>query len=115
MLQSPGYPEPDIPPIPRTIRDFIANPKNTGYQSLHARANIKGEEFLFKIRTENMTHRAQRGLFKGWSSQNSNQLRFIREIKEMFNVLSSDESGSYRDVIAASGKKKSTPTPRREI
>ena len=28
-----------FPPIPRTIRDFIANPKPTGYQGLHARAN----------------------------------------------------------------------------
>ncbi len=105
-----------FPPIPRTIRDFIANPKHTGYQSLHARANIKGEEFLFKIRTEDMTTRAQRGLFKGWSSQNSNQFRFIREIKEMFNVLSSDESGSYRDVIAASGKKEIyTYTPQGDL
>ena len=94
-----------FPPIPRTIRDFIASPKETGYQSLHARANIKGKEFLFKIRTEDMTRRAQRGLFKGWSSQNSNQRQFIREIQELFDVLASNDSVSYRDVIAASGKK----------
>ena len=31
-------------PIPRTIRDFIANPKPTGYQGLHARAIIKGKK-----------------------------------------------------------------------
>jgi GTP pyrophosphokinase len=105
-----------FPPIPRTIRDFIANPKNTGYQSLHARANIKGEEFLFKIRTEDMARRAQRGLFKGWSSQNSNQRRFIHEIQEMFDVLSSDDSVSYRDVIAASGKKEIyTYTPQGDL
>lgn len=105
-----------FPPLPRTIRDFIANPKNTGYQSLHARANIKGKEFLFKIRTEDMARRAQRGLFKGWSSQNSNQRRFIREIQEMFDVLSSDDSVSYRDVIAASGKKEIyTYTPQGDL
>lgn len=105
-----------FPPLPRTIRDFIANPKPTGYQSLHARANIKGRKFLFKIRTEDMARRAQRGLFKGWSSQNSNQRRFIREIQEMFDVLGSDDSVSYRDVIAASGKKEIyTYTPQGDL
>ncbi len=94
-----------FPPIPRTIRDFIANPKPTGYQGLHARANIKGHKYLFKIRTENMARRAQRGLFKDWSSKNSTQRRFIREIQELFDVISSGEIGSYREVIAASGKK----------
>lgn len=105
-----------FPPIPRTIRDYIANPKPTGYQSLHARANIKGKKFLFKIRTESMTRRAQRGLFKGWSSQSANQRRFIREIQEMFDVLGSDDSVSYRDVIAASGKKEIyTYTPQGDL
>ncbi len=94
-----------FPPIPRTIRDFIANPKPTGYQGLHARANIKGHKYLFKIRTENMARRAQRGLFKDWSSKNSTQRRFIREIQELLDVIGSGEVASYRDVIAASGKK----------
>ncbi len=105
-----------FPPLPRTIRDFIASPKNTGYQSLHARANIKGKEFLFKIRTADMARRAQRGLFKGWSSQNSTQRQFIREIQEMFDILSSDDSVSYRDMIAASGKKEIyTYTPQGDL
>lgn len=94
-----------FPPIPRTIRDFIANPKPTGYQGLHARANIKGNKYLFKIRTKKMARQAQRGLFKDWSSKSTTQRRFIREIQELFNVIGSGEVGSYRDVIAASGKK----------
>lgn len=98
-----------FPPIPRTIRDFIANPKPTGYQGLHARANIKGKKklhkYLFKIRTKDMARRAQRGLFKDWTSKSSNQRRFIREIQELFDVIGSGEAGSYREVIAASGKK----------
>ena len=32
-------------PIPRTIRDFIANPKPTGYQGLHARADYRRAAF----------------------------------------------------------------------
>ncbi len=92
-------------PIPRTIRDFIANPKPTGYQGLHARANINGTKYLFKIRTNNMARRAQRGLFKDWTSRNSTQRSFIKEIQELFDVIGSEYSGSYREVIAASGKK----------
>lgn len=94
-----------FPPIPRTIRDFIANPKPTGYQGLHARTNIKGEKYLFKIRTEDMARRAQRGLFKDWTSKSTTQRRFIKEIQELFDVIGSEDSGSYRKVIAASGKK----------
>ncbi len=92
-------------PIPRTIRDFIANPKPTGYQGLHARANIRGSKYLFKIRTNDMARRAQRGLFKDWTSKNKTQHRFIKEIQELFDVIGSDYSGSYRDMIAVSGKK----------
>jgi guanosine-3',5'-bis(diphosphate) 3'-pyrophosphohydrolase len=103
-------------PIPRTIRDFIANPKPTGYQGLHARAIIKGQKFLFKIRTEDMARRAQRGLFRNWSSKSGKQRRFINEIKELFNVIGSDVSVSYRDVIAASGKKEIyTYTPQGDL
>jgi guanosine-3',5'-bis(diphosphate) 3'-pyrophosphohydrolase len=93
-------------PIPRTIRDFIANPKPTGYQGLHARAIIEGQKFLFKIRTEEMARRAQRGLFRNWSPKvGEKQQKMTREIKEMFDVIGSEELVSYRDVIAASGIK----------
>ncbi len=103
-------------PIPRTIRDFIANPKPTGYQGLHARAIIQGQKFLFKIRTAEMERKAQKGLFKNWSSKAAKQGRLIREIQEMFDVLGSDDSVSYRDVIAASGRKEIyTYTPQGDL
>ncbi|WP_136810527.1 HD domain-containing protein [Desulfosediminicola flagellatus] len=103
-------------PIPRTMRDFIANPKPTGYQGLHARAIIKGQRFLFKIRTHEMARKAQRGLFRNWTSKTGKQGRFVQEIQEMFDVLSSDESFSYRDVIAASGIKEIyTYTPQGDL
>ena len=103
-------------PIPRTIRDFIANPKPTGYQGLHARAIIEGQKFLFKIRTDEMERKAQRGIFRNWSSKTGKQGRFIREIQEMFDVLGSEDSVSYRDVIAASGIKEIyTYTPQGDL
>ncbi len=103
-------------PIPRTIRDFIANPKPTGYQGLHARAIVQGQHFLFKIRTDEMERKAQRGLFRNWSSKAGKQEKFIREIQEMFDVISSEDSSSYREVIAASGVKEIyTYTPQGDL
>ncbi|MGB3213018.1 MAG: HD domain-containing protein [Desulforhopalus sp.] len=103
-------------PIPRTIRDFIANPKPTGYQGLHARAIIEGQKFLFKIRTDEMERKAQKGLFRNWSSKTGKQVKFIREIQEMFDVISSEDSFSYREVIAASGVKEIyTYTPQGDL
>jgi len=103
-------------PIPRTIRDFIANPKPTGYQGLHARGIIEGQKFLFKIRTDEMERKAQRGLFRNWTSKGLKQGRFIQEIQEMFDVIGTEDSVSYRDVIAASGiKEVYTYTPQGDL
>ncbi len=93
------------PPIPRTIRDFIANPKPSGYQGLHARHNINGRKYLFKIRTKEMARSAQRGLVKDWNTDSKARGRFVREIKEMFDILGHEESVGYRDLIAARGRK----------
>ncbi|WP_028585405.1 RelA/SpoT family protein [Desulfogranum mediterraneum] len=104
------------PPIPRTIRDFIANPKPSGYQGLHARANIAGRKYLFKIRTRNMARRAQRGLVREWTSDTKARGRFVKEIQEMFDILGSEDSVSYRDLIAAGGRKEIyTYTPQGDL
>jgi guanosine-3',5'-bis(diphosphate) 3'-pyrophosphohydrolase len=93
-----------FPPIPRTIRDFIANPKPTGYQGLHARANIKGRNFLFKIRTPEMARNAQKGIIKAWS-EHKPAGHFEKTLREMFDLLGTEEGLSPREMIAASGKK----------
>lgn len=105
-----------FPPIPRTIRDFIANPKPSGYQGLHAKANINGRKYLFKIRTEKMARRAQRGLVREWTSGAKKSTRFLKEIQEMFDILGSEESVSYREMIAAGGRKEIyTYTPQGDL
>jgi GTP pyrophosphokinase len=93
-----------FPPIPRTIRDFIANPKPTGYQGLHARANIKGMNYLFKIRTPKMARNAQKGIIKAWS-EHTPAGQFEKMLREMFDLLGTEEGLSPREMIAASGKK----------
>jgi GTP pyrophosphokinase len=94
-----------FPPIPRTIRDFISNPKPTGYQGLHARANIKGENVLFKIKTPEMARNAHKGIIKAWSSKEKVPGKFEKALREMFDFLSEDQGLSPRELIAASGKK----------
>jgi GTP pyrophosphokinase len=94
-----------FPPVPRTIRDFIANPKPTGYQGLHARANIKGDNFLFKIKTPEMARNAHKGIIKTWSTKGTVPGDFEKALREMFDFLSEDQGLSPREMIAASGKK----------
>jgi GTP pyrophosphokinase len=93
------------PPIPRTIRDFIANPKATGYQSLHTRANIKGHNYLFKIRTGEMINSSRTGLVREWFAHKTVPSSFEVELREMLDILGTDEDLSYREMIAVSGKK----------
>lgn len=95
----------NYPPIPRTIRDFIANPKATGYQSLHTRANIKGQNYLFKIRTEEMTTSSRTGLVREWFVHKTVPSSFEVELREMLDILGTDEDLSYREMIAVSSKK----------
>jgi len=103
-----GVVDQNYPPIPRTIRDFIANPKPTGYQSLHVRANIHGQHMLFKIRTPAMQNSSKSGLLKEWIAVATDQRHtgiLEREVREMLDILGGDEGVSYRDMLAASGKK----------
>lgn len=92
-------------PIPRTIRDFIANPKPTGYQCIHARANIRGEKYLFKIRTEEMIRSGRSGITREWSSKALLPGAFAKDLTEFFDILAADDGLSYREMIASSGKK----------
>ncbi|MEW6502197.1 MAG: RelA/SpoT family protein [Thermodesulfobacteriota bacterium] len=101
-----GVVDQNYPPIPRSIRDFIANPKPTGYQSLHTRANIRGRNVLFKIRTPEMRTSSKAGLLKKWAPPDQRTVGMLeQEVREMLDILGGDEGISYRDMIAASGKK----------
>ncbi len=95
----------EYPPIPRTIRDFIANPKPTGYQCIHTRANIRGEKYLFKIRTDEMVRSGRSGIIREWSEKGQMPSAFAKELKELFDILAADDGLSYREMIASSAKK----------
>jgi len=105
-------------PLPRMIRDFIANPKKlTGYRSLHTRAVVGGYKFFFRVRTPEMIRIAQRGNWQNWlSGDGSLNLEFMREIQDFFNVLGADDTLSYQNMITANQSKEIyTYTPRGEV
>lgn len=56
-------------PIPRSLRDFIAHPKNSGYRSLHVRIHEGDQNYLIKVRTPSMDEWATYGILTDWSAQ----------------------------------------------
>jgi GTP pyrophosphokinase len=57
-----------LKPVPKSIRDFIANPKQNGYSSLHVRINQTGRDYLVKIRTREMDLQTNSGLWYQWDA-----------------------------------------------
>jgi len=76
-----------FPPVPRTIRDFIATPKANGYQSIHIRISINAKEFLIKIRTEEMAAAARQGVLSQYDIKKSFGDRYAQEISELFRDI----------------------------
>jgi GTP pyrophosphokinase len=57
-----------LKPVPKSIRDFIANPKLNGYSSLHVRINQMGRDYLVKVRTRKMDLQTNSGLRYQWDA-----------------------------------------------
>ena len=68
------------PPVPKSIRDYIANPKTNGYQSLHVRIPCKDRKYLVKIRNREMDQVAQRGVLLHWDDK-----EMFREYRQMIS------------------------------
>jgi GTP diphosphokinase / guanosine-3',5'-bis(diphosphate) 3'-diphosphatase len=76
-----------FPPIPRSLRDFIANPKNTGYRSLHVRIHFGGHNYLIKIRTPTMDEWATYGILTEWNTQKPLSDEHWQEISELLRTI----------------------------
>lgn len=55
--------------VPRTMRDFITNPKTNGYRSLHVRIRGDKVNYLVKIRSSEMDDWANFGMFNQWQEE----------------------------------------------
>jgi GTP diphosphokinase / guanosine-3',5'-bis(diphosphate) 3'-diphosphatase len=76
-----------FPPIPKTLRDFIATPKNTGYRSLHVRIHSGAQNYLIKIRTPSMDEWATYGILTEWSAQQPVSDEHWQEISELLRTI----------------------------
>ncbi len=73
--------------IPRTLRDFVANPKNNGYRSLHIRIHLGGQNYLVKIRTPEMDHWATYGILSAWDTGKQLDDDHWHEISELLRSI----------------------------
>lgn len=76
-----------FPPIPRTVRDFIATPKTNGYKSLHVRVHVGGFNYLIKIRTPGMDQSATYGILSEWDVQKPISDEHWQEISELLRTI----------------------------
>jgi GTP pyrophosphokinase len=90
--------------IPKSLRDFIANPKANGYRSLHTRVHLSGSNYLIKIRNLEMESLASGGVLRAWESQEGLSNEHWQDISDLLRDIGEYEGGAThrKDLIRLS-------------
>ncbi len=81
-------------PLPGRIKDYIAQPKPNGYQSLHTTVFCEGGDIVeFQIRTAEMNEHAEYGIAAHWryketGSKATDDMRWMEELNRIRRELS---------------------------
>lgn len=96
-------------PVPQEFDDYIANPKENNYQSLHTAVyGPNGKTVEVQIRTHKMHHYAEYGVAAHWRYKEKvgkddfldQQIRFLRQIMEWRNEDGEDsDAESFMDKV----------------
>ena len=105
-------------PVPKSIRDYIANQKPNGYQSLHVRINNKGHDYLIKLRIKSMDMKTNSGMTYALNSKKAIYETYLEELSDMLkNIGEYGGAGAQRkDLIQlSSGEEMFVFTPKGDI
>ncbi|HET6948187.1 MAG TPA: bifunctional (p)ppGpp synthetase/guanosine-3',5'-bis(diphosphate) 3'-pyrophosphohydrolase [bacterium] len=72
-------------PIPGEFDDYVANPKTSGYQSLHTAVVYEGEPLEIQIRTAQMHREAEHGIAAHWKYKEGKAAE--REVEQKLSWL----------------------------
>ncbi|MBF0226873.1 MAG: bifunctional (p)ppGpp synthetase/guanosine-3',5'-bis(diphosphate) 3'-pyrophosphohydrolase [Desulfobacterales bacterium] len=104
-------------PVPKSIRDYIANPKPNGYKSLHCRVTYKKYSYLIKIRTNDMDRWANYGFLQYWiMDKNSDKSYWVEIIDTLASLGEYKASGTQiRTTLQTSEEEMFVYSPKRDI
>ena len=87
-----------FPPIPGRLKDYIANPKNNLYQSLHTTVlGPEGQFIEFQIRTHKMHEVAENGIAAHWiykekSKTDKEELQRFNWLRDLLNLIKEEKN-----------------------
>jgi len=88
-------------PIPSEFTDYIASPKQNGYQSIHTKIVFSGKPLEVQIRTVDMHHIAEEGIAAHWRyKETEHDKKFDKKIAWLKQILAwKREAKSAREFV----------------